>query len=339
MPKPNKLQTNLTSSPGKYWMNSPVVGSRAEELQLIYRYKNIFTEYQRVIYDQQKLNIIPIEFKDKADEISKEIYAEYIKKYSDHGVSIENSVCWTDNNLTRTYLSSLENQWNTWRVQACVAKPNHNSHIKNRLYRPVYICALHELMHTEETPLGVLEHQYAKFDSVIEVLTVTRTLILMDEVYKKTLKLPIDVEVDYENSFNLFGKSIKQGELANFYRKLENGYPSLAEALVSNESLVFLGQTKKLTSASMQSNIEIAPSSSINNISMMVLGGFITVLGVAAVATSFILLNALTGGVVGLVVAGIGIASILSGIGLFATGAYRNNQPMMFCEKLESLAV
>ncbi|MFA5961032.1 MAG: hypothetical protein WC785_11025 [Tatlockia sp.] len=104
-------------------------------------------------------------------------------------------------------------------------------------------------------------------------------------------------------------------------------------------SLVFLGQTKKLTSASMQSNIEIAPSSSINNISMMVLGGFITVLGVAAVATSFILLNALTGGVVGLVVAGIGIASILSGIGLFATGAYRNNQPMMFCEKLESLAV
>lgn len=47
MSKPNKLQTNLTSSPGKYGMNSPIVGSRAEELQLIYRYKNIFTEYQR----------------------------------------------------------------------------------------------------------------------------------------------------------------------------------------------------------------------------------------------------------------------------------------------------
>ncbi|MFA5960246.1 MAG: hypothetical protein WC785_06995 [Tatlockia sp.] len=239
MPKPNKLQTNLTSSPGKYWMNSPVVGSRADELQLIYRYKNIFTEYQRVIYDQQKLNIIPIEFKDKADEISKEIYAEYIKKYSDHGVTIENSVNWADMDLTRTYLIDLENEWNTWRVQAVVAKPNHNSHIKNQLYRPAYICALHELMHVEETPLGILEHQYAKFDSVIEVLTVTRTLILMDEVYKKTLNLPIDVEVDYENSFNLFGKSIKQGEFANFYRKLEDGYPSLAEALVSNESLVF----------------------------------------------------------------------------------------------------
>ncbi len=174
-------------------MNSPVVGSRAEELRLIYRYKNIFTEYQRVIYDQQKLNIIPIEFKDKADEISKEIYAEYIKKYSNHGVTIENSVVWTDMPFTRTFLSDLENEWNTWMVQASVAKPNNNSHIENQLYRPAYICALHELMHVEETPPGILEHQYAKFNSVMEVLTVTRTLILIDEVYKKTLNLPIDV--------------------------------------------------------------------------------------------------------------------------------------------------
>jgi hypothetical protein len=333
------LQTNLTSSPGKYRKNTPVVGSRAEELQLIYKYKHIFKEYQRVIYGEQKLNIIPINVKNKADEISKEIYAEYIKKYSDHGVTIENSVDWADMDLTKTYLSDLENEFNTWNVQAFVAKPNHNSHIKNQLYRPAYICALHELMHVEETPLGILEHQYTEFSSVDEVLTVTRTLILMDEVYKKTLNLPIDVEADYENSFSLFGKSIKQGEFANFYRKLEKGYPSLAEALVSNESLVFLGQTKKLTSASMQSNIEVAPNSSINNISMMVLGGFITVLGLAAVTTSFILLNALTGGVVGLVVAGIGIASTLSGIGLFAIGAYRNTQPKMSCETLGSLAV
>lgn len=329
MGKPNILQTNLTSSPGNYWMNSPVVGSRADELQLIYRYKNILTEYQRVVYDQQKLNIIPIKFKDKADEISKVIYAEYIKKYSDYGVTIENSVNWCDMDLTRTYLSDLENEWNTWRIQAVVAKPNHNSHIKNQLYRPAYICALHELMHVEETPLGILEHQYAKFNSVIEVLTVTRTLILIDEVYKKTLNLPIDIEVDYENSFNLFGKSVKQGELANFYRKLEAKYSSLAEALVSNESFVFLGQIKKLAPENMQSNIEIESSSSMNNISMMVLGGFVAALGVAAVATAFIMLNALTGGVVGLVVAGIGIASILSGIGLFATGACRNNQPIV----------
>lgn len=322
MGKSNKLQINLYSFPGNHYMSSPIVGSRADELLLIYRYKNIFIEYQRVIYGQQKLNIIPIKFKDKADEISKEIFAEYIKKYSDHGVTIENSVCWSDDNLTRTYLCDLENEWNTWKVQAIVAKSNHDSHIKNQLYRPAYICALHELMHVEETPRGISKHQYAEFHSVIEVLTVTKTLILIDEVYKKTLNLPMDIEVDYENSFNLFGKSIKQGEFANFYRKLETRYSSLAETLVSNESLVFLGHTKKLTSANVR-----------NNLSMMVLGGFITTLGVSAVAISFVLLNDLAYVGIELVVAGIGITSILSGIGLFANGAYRNNQPMMSCQK------
>ncbi len=327
MSKPNKLQTRLSSSPGYYWMNSPVVGSRAKELQLIYRYKNIFAEYQRVIYDQQKLNIIPIEFKNKADEISKKIYEEYIKKYANHGVTIENSVIWSDMDLTKTYLSNVENEWNTWHIVAIVANPNHNSHITNQRYRPAYICALHELMHVEETPLGILQQQYAQFAPVVEVLTVTKTLILIDEVYKKTLNLPIDVEVDYENSFNLFGKSIKQGKLANFYRKLEAKYSSLAKALVSKESLNFLGRTENSLSRTE------------NSVSMMVLGGFISALGIAEVSISFILIHTLTGGAMGLVVAGVGAAAALSGISLFAAGAYRKKPAIMPYEKLGNLAI
>lgn len=34
---------------GHHNANSPVVGSRAHELQLIYRYKKVFVEYQRVV--------------------------------------------------------------------------------------------------------------------------------------------------------------------------------------------------------------------------------------------------------------------------------------------------
>ena len=53
---------------------------------------------------------------------------------------------------------------------------------------------------------------------------------------------------------------------------------------------------------------------------MEVLSGFMLVVGTAAVAISFTLLNATTFGLVGLVVAGVGGAILLGGIGLFKVG-------------------
>ena len=62
------------------------------------------------------------------------------------------------------------------------------------------------------------------------------------------------------------------------------------------------------------------------NISMMVLGGFIAAAGIAAVAIAFTLLNAATFGTSGLMLACVGVGAVLSGVGLFATGAYKNKQ-------------
>ena len=60
------------------------------------------------------------------------------------------------------------------------------------------------------------------------------------------------------------------------------------------------------------------------NISMQVLSGFIAVAGCAAVAIAFTLLNAASFGVAGLLMAGVGIAATLLGVGLFAVGANNN---------------
>ncbi|HBD7476101.1 TPA: hypothetical protein KKX77_002628 [Legionella pneumophila] len=65
-------------------------------------------------------------------------------------------------------------------------------------------------------------------------------------------------------------------------------------------------------------------ASSMSNISMMVLGGFIAAAGIAAVAIAFTVLNAATFGITGLLVAGIGSGAVLAGVGLFASGAYKN---------------
>ena len=59
------------------------------------------------------------------------------------------------------------------------------------------------------------------------------------------------------------------------------------------------------------------------NLSMQILGGFMAVLGVAAVAVAFTVLNAATFGIAGLVVAGIGAAVALAGVGLFAVGSLK----------------
>ncbi len=82
-------------------------------------------------------------------------------------------------------------------------------------------------------------------------------------------------------------------------------------------------------------------SATSTNISMMVLGGFIAAAGIAAVAIAFTVLNAATFGVAGLAVAGIGVAAALSGVGLFATGAYKNRQTipeesLAFSEQMHS---
>lgn len=69
-----------------------------------------------------------------------------------------------------------------------------------------------------------------------------------------------------------------------------------------------------------------ATTPAIMDISMHVLGGFMAALGCAAVATAFIFLNAATLGITGLVVASLGTASILAGIGLFGMGTYNNRQ-------------
>ncbi|WP_131783906.1 hypothetical protein [Legionella gresilensis] len=65
---------------------------------------------------------------------------------------------------------------------------------------------------------------------------------------------------------------------------------------------------------------------SLKNINMQILGGFIGVLGLTTVAVAFVVFNASTFGIPGLIVAGIGVTTALLGLGLFKLGSYKNGQ-------------
>lgn len=62
-----------------------------------------------------------------------------------------------------------------------------------------------------------------------------------------------------------------------------------------------------------------------NGINMQILGGFIGVLGVAAIAVAFTALSLTTFGAAGVIVAGIGLVAVLMGYGLFKVGHDRKS--------------
>lgn len=70
-----------------------------------------------------------------------------------------------------------------------------------------------------------------------------------------------------------------------------------------------------------------SPPQPLASISWMILGGFMMALGVVAVVVALTVLNAATLGGTGLVVAGVGVASLLAGEGLFRRGTLSSNPP------------
>lgn len=84
-------------------------------------------------------------------------------------------------------------------------------------------------------------------------------------------------------------------------------------------------QEQKQNLVNTPSRAEDTSSTPTWNISMMVLGGFIAAAGIAAVAIACTLLNAASFGIAGLVLAGLGVAAALTGVGLFASGAYKKS--------------
>lgn len=96
----------------------------------------------------------------------------------------------------------------------------------------------------------------------------------------------------------------------------------------SNTSSFSIGELAQPVRAMSKSRLKSSQTEETNsllmdNMSMMVLGGFIAAVGIAAIAIAFTLLNAATLALPGVVLAGIGAA--LTVMGLFAS-ANRNSQ-------------
>ena len=238
---------NYLNKPGYHSILSPVVGSRSDELKEVQTHPKLIA-FEKQIYQSENIYFIAKDQREKANAIAREIFLEYINKYEKFGVTEHNIVKFSKTDLpgagsNKTWLSSLENEWNTWRVYTVIEADNGIYNEKFGCYLPPYIVAYHEIMHVEETPKGISESAYNRTPGK-EILTALKTIILLDEVYKKVNDVPLSQVVDYKRNIIIGEKTVQLGYIANFYRRLEEKHKSLSKALVSEDSLQFLSAIK-----------------------------------------------------------------------------------------------
>ncbi|MFN7991238.1 MAG: hypothetical protein U0R44_03710 [Candidatus Micrarchaeia archaeon] len=231
-------QLNYPLSPGKHTVRSPAVGSmHADYLRVVAsagRHPEISAFATALYSDTTNRFLIPGNLGRRADPIARRLLEAHLVRYPNSGLTVKNAVGWADTNLTRTYVSDTENQWNTWTVQPVAFS---GSDLVNGYILPRYIRAYHEFMHVEQTPPRAAADWDSKHGDLAELIPTIATIVLVDEVYKRVNRLPVTREVDHHRSVSWNGHSVRIGRMANFYRGLYERYGSWGAAVASPESV------------------------------------------------------------------------------------------------------
>ncbi len=241
-------ELNFHKYPGRHSKKSPVVGTRAQELARIQAERQqdpLLVELEKAIYQSELIYLIPPDKKDQADVVSKRLFDSYISKYLRHGIRENNAVHWIRSGTpglvsNKTFINDIENEWNSWSVEAIVEERHSHNNEKHGGYLPPHIVAYHELMHVEETLPGQSKHDFAEPWNGCELLTALKTILLVDQVYKEVHGLSLTAEVDYGKQIKLGKRSWSLGRFANHYRSLEERHRTLVAAVLSDESFAFL---------------------------------------------------------------------------------------------------
>jgi hypothetical protein len=236
---------NYPSSPGRHTVLSPAVGSRASELAALRAMapqNPAMLSFANAIYQPQFVHIIPKSLAGKAEQASLDIFRRILSRYPGSGLDENNAVGWHSVELTRTYISAVENDLNTWNVQPAVYD---QTHMRGRMCLPRYIAAMHEFMHVEETPPKAAadwDRTPPQLLILSELMPTIMTIVAADEAYKSVNSIPLTRVVDYGQTVRWDNHSVPLGRIANFYRSLIDRYGSVGAAAASPESLEFMRQ-------------------------------------------------------------------------------------------------
>jgi len=225
--------------PGNYRASEGIFGSRRTEFMKIAILGNRlkeFAELDQKIHKKSLHIVLPKEIQERADKISQEIYREHLKNYDIEDMNVSNSVGWLKGpvmDCTKAYFDTVNRKG----PDGAVAMVNDRDLMEDGKFRSRYVSAIHEITHVEQYSPD-FDPKDERFHEIIPCL---QDIIITDEIYKKAKDMDIEEELDYGTSIKISDQEIQLGEMANFYRELESEKGTLGDALVSEESLAFLG--------------------------------------------------------------------------------------------------
>ncbi len=241
--------------PGCHGPHSPIIGASGEDLKRIYesiKKESILGQFENALYYKKNSSsftyLIPLDQKQEADRISREIFLSYIDKYRIQNSELSEDTIvnwhWETDSPGQCYLrEEISVKYRIgWHVEARVRPIGNSAFIdEQNHYLPPHLVAYHEIQHVEDIlPLISREHFDVFYKNGSELKESLKTLILCDQVYKDVNQLGLYSEVNHGKFVLLNQNELPCGVVANFYRKLEERYLSLTDAILSSESIQFL---------------------------------------------------------------------------------------------------
>ena len=228
---------NFRETPGRHTRLSPVVGSRASELESVRSAPHARELFELVgaIYKAECIALIPWSRAVEAERLAAKRFAEYIARYSGSGLTPENAVTWDPSAQSWNFTHDKETADNTWSMQPVVGSPLS----VGDYHLPIGIAAIHEIMHVEEGWHGALPGS-SSFDPMVELLTAAATLVEADALRKRLDNKGTGAVVDYGHTVQWGNHDVPLGVLANRIRELVARHGSYGAAFASPEAFPLL---------------------------------------------------------------------------------------------------
>ena len=173
---------------------------------------------EKELYTTDHFKMLPMNRRQEVEEISNALMQERLqKRFGWDKMQLESfleEATGSFRNVTFRY--TTDNEWNNWTVNVSLLPDGVYDEEAGKFF-PRSLCALHELLHVQETFPGEGENYEQPLG---ELSTSIQDIVLSDFVYKKLNNIDLKEEIAYPQQ----KQSVNYGKLAVFFREMLQKY-------------------------------------------------------------------------------------------------------------------
>jgi hypothetical protein len=203
--------------------DSSVLGSTSMAFAQMYRKHQKDPAYlwlEKELYTTDHFKMLPMNRRQKVEEISNALMQQRLqKRFGWDKTQLDSfleEATGQFRNVTFRYTTDTDNEWNNWTVNVSLL-PNGVYEEESGKFFPRSLCALHELLHVQDTFPGEGENYEQPLG---ELSTSIQDIVLSDFVYKQLNDIDLMEEVSYPQQ----KKAVDYGKLAVFFHEMLQKY-------------------------------------------------------------------------------------------------------------------